>query len=188
MSSPEVRLHAAAIQFLRTVRPPCLSFRIPNSELREPATGRRLKSLGVLSGAFDIVLLATGGRAFFLEAKSAKGRLSPAQEDFRLKLIAMGFNYVVFRNLGDVEKLPSHTRNSEQAGRPGEAMAVSAPAKAAHNTVDTYRPERSMADTLRSLAVRLQRLAPPSHCDPERYHLEKSELVHDLRTLARRLP
>jgi hypothetical protein len=43
-----------------------------------------------------------------------------------------------------------------------------------------------MADTLRTLASRLQRLAP-SHRDPEKYHVEKAELVHDLRLLARRL-
>jgi hypothetical protein len=65
-----------------------------------------------------------------------------------------------------------------------EATAVSAAVKSpVHKTVGSYRGERSMADTLRSLAVRLSRLSP-SHCDPERYHVEKSELV---RLLARRL-
>jgi len=40
------------------------------------------------------------------------------------------------------------------------------------------------ADTLATLARRVQRLVP-SHRDPERCHEEKSEIVHALRRLAR---
>lgn len=44
----------------------------------------------------------------------------------------------------------------------------------------------STPQLLEDLAGRLGRLAP-SHRDPEHFHLERSELVHELRRLARRL-
>ena len=40
--------------------------------------------------------------------------------------------------------------------------------------------------TLEDLAVRLSRLSP-SHRDPERFHMDKAELVGELRRLARAL-
>ena len=40
------------------------------------------------------------------------------------------------------------------------------------------------AERLAELAKRVRRLAP-SHRDPERYHVEKSEIEHELRRLAR---
>lgn len=43
---------------------------------------------------------------------------------------------------------------------------------------------REQVQALEDLARRVQRLAP-SHRDPERYHADKSEVVRDLRRLAR---
>ncbi len=42
-----------------------------------------------------------------------------------------------------------------------------------------------IAETLADIASRLRCLAP-DHRDPERFHLDKAELVHELRALARR--
>jgi hypothetical protein len=42
------------------------------------------------------------------------------------------------------------------------------------------------AERLAELAKRVRRLAP-SHRDPERYHVEKSEIEHELRGLAHEL-
>lgn len=44
----------------------------------------------------------------------------------------------------------------------------------------------TVACSLSAIADRLAKLAP-SHRDPERYHIDKSELVHDLHQLAQRL-
>jgi hypothetical protein len=41
-----------------------------------------------------------------------------------------------------------------------------------------------ITDRLDDLACRVRRLAP-SHRDPERYHVEKSEIEHELRQLAK---
>jgi hypothetical protein len=43
---------------------------------------------------------------------------------------------------------------------------------------------RALAERLRDLAERLARLAPSRH-DPERFHIDKSDLVDALRRLAR---
>jgi hypothetical protein len=61
-----------------------------------------MKSLGVLPGVFDLVLLAPGPRTFFLEAKAEQGKLSEHQQWFKGELIKMGFPYVVFRSLDDI--------------------------------------------------------------------------------------
>lgn len=45
-------------------------------------------------------------------------------------------------------------------------------------------PIRNTSDQLSRLAARVARLTP-SHRDPERFHVEKSEVVAELRRLAR---
>lgn len=45
-------------------------------------------------------------------------------------------------------------------------------------------PVRSTGDQLSRLAAKVERLTP-SHRDPERFHEEKSEVVAELRRLAR---
>ena len=45
-------------------------------------------------------------------------------------------------------------------------------------------PPPSTPSTLEELANRVSRLSP-SHWDPERFHVDKAEVVHDLRRLAR---
>ena len=52
------------------------------------------------------------------------------------------------------------------------------------NPLNPLHPRRSEAATLISLADRVRRLCP-SRTDPEQFHLEKSEIEHALRRLAR---
>jgi hypothetical protein len=65
-------------------------------------------------------------------------------------------------------------------------MPVRIAQKCAVQTTGPNLDRSPLGDTLRTIAARLQYLAP-SHRDPERYHVEKSELVAALRVLARRL-
>lgn len=46
--------------------------------------------------------------------------------------------------------------------------------------------KRRVSDQLSDLAYRIRRLCP-DHRDPHRFHEEKSEIAHDLRTLAQHL-
>ena len=56
--------------------------------------------MGVHPGFADLVILC-GGRVLFMELKSLKGRLSPAQEAFRDAVLAQGFGWALVRTLDD---------------------------------------------------------------------------------------
>jgi hypothetical protein len=59
-----------------------------------------LVGMGVHPGFADLVVLCDG-RVLFLELKSLKGRLSPAQEAFRDAVLAQGFGWALVRSLDD---------------------------------------------------------------------------------------
>ena len=57
------------------------------------------------AGAPDIVIFLPGGRPVAVEVKASKGRLSPAQEEWRDALTKIGVVYVVARSVEDVERV-----------------------------------------------------------------------------------
>ena len=59
-----------------------------------------LVGMGVHPGFADLIVLCDG-RVLFLELKSLKGRLSPAQEAFRDAVLAQGFGWALVRSLDD---------------------------------------------------------------------------------------
>ena len=59
-----------------------------------------LVGMGVHSGFADLIVLCAG-RVLFLELKSLKGRLSPAQEAFRDAALAQGFGWALVRSVDD---------------------------------------------------------------------------------------
>jgi len=59
-----------------------------------------LVGMGVHPGFADLVILCDG-RVLFLELKSLKGKLSPAQEAFRDAVLAQGFGWALVRSLDD---------------------------------------------------------------------------------------
>jgi hypothetical protein len=106
----ETRLHAAAVRYLRTVCPDCITLHIANGGKRSKETARLMKALGVLPGVFDLLLICPDGRHMWLEAKSDAGRLSPEQQWFKDELILRGIPYAVFRNLADIETFVHQNR------------------------------------------------------------------------------
>lgn len=102
MGNPETRLQCAAVDYLRRVCPDCITFHVANGGKRSPETARLMKRLGVLPGVFDLSLITPDGRTLYLEAKADGGRLSEAQEQFKLELVLRGIPYVVFRSLDDL--------------------------------------------------------------------------------------
>ncbi len=64
-------------------------FHPANGGARSKAEAGRFRAEGVVAGVPDLVLLANG-RAYFLELKADKGRLSPAQRDVQEQLTAAG--------------------------------------------------------------------------------------------------
>jgi hypothetical protein len=83
MAQPEIRLHAAAVRYLRTVCPDCITLHIANGGKRSKETARLMKALGVLPGVFDLLLICPDGRHMWLEAKADAGKLSPEQQWFQ---------------------------------------------------------------------------------------------------------
>jgi VRR-NUC domain len=81
-ASPEALIQRAVVDHLHLrAKPDVLWLHCPNGERRDPRTGAKLKRMGVLPGAADI-LLWHRGNSFALELKSPGGRLSEAQLEF----------------------------------------------------------------------------------------------------------
>ena len=78
----EYEIHTALVQHLRLLaNPEAVWFHVPNSP-RNQIQGARLKRMGMLAGAPDLIFLHNG-EAFALELKSAKGGLTDSQRYFR---------------------------------------------------------------------------------------------------------
>jgi hypothetical protein len=80
--SSETQIHRALCNHLRLrAKPDVLWLHVPNGEKRNKITGAKLKRLGVLPGAADL-LLWHKGYSFALELKAPGGRLSESQLEF----------------------------------------------------------------------------------------------------------
>src|SRR5580765_5036876 len=79
-------------------------FAVPNGEWRTPGAGARLKATGVVAGVADLVLIIKG-RAYLLELKTAKGRLSPEQIAFAEAARAAGGVYAIARTPEEAKQI-----------------------------------------------------------------------------------
>ena len=103
--TPEADLQRAVVQALLFALPRSAIVHHCANEVTEagPRGARRqaiLVGMGVHSGFADLVVLCAG-RVLFLELKSLKGRLSPAQEAFRDAVLAQSFGWALVRSLDD---------------------------------------------------------------------------------------
>jgi len=79
---PEARLQKAVLQYLMLAGVDKMVYFHPANEGRRTLrTGAYLKSLGMLPGVADLVMIHDG-RAYFLELKAAGQKPSPTQWDF----------------------------------------------------------------------------------------------------------
>src|ERR1700677_2474637 len=97
----EARIQAAVVKFIRTVAPDILVFHIPNGGLRGKAEAARLKWVGTLAGLPDLCLIVPVGRVFFMEIKTANGRLSEDQKQIHGWLTSIGVGSAVIRSIDD---------------------------------------------------------------------------------------
>ncbi len=82
-ADPEAQLQRTVIAHLKARGIKGLIYHsIPNEARRTPATAARLKAQGMLPGVADLILVAPGGKAHYLELKAPKGKLSDDQEAF----------------------------------------------------------------------------------------------------------
>lgn len=111
--NPEADIQRAIIHALRIVLPRDAIIHHSANETGGGSKAARqrqaiLTGMGVYPGFTDLVVL-TGGKLLFLEVKSTRGRLSPAQRAFRDKVPAQGFGWALVRSVEDaLDALADH--------------------------------------------------------------------------------
>lgn len=105
-SSPEGRIQAECFAWFWNTYPQYrkLLFHVPNENDRADSNiiqGAIRKSLGVVSGVADLLLLVPSGRyhGLCIEMKDEKGRQKPAQAEWQTIVESQGYKYVVCRSL-----------------------------------------------------------------------------------------
>ncbi|HQO65733.1 MAG TPA: VRR-NUC domain-containing protein [Spirochaetales bacterium] len=101
MNYEEDRIQAAIVQALSLLG--VYFFYVPNSEAGavSAAKASRLKAMGLRSGVSDLVLIGIDGRAYFLEIKTATGKLSESQKKFQALCQAKNWPYAVARSVDE---------------------------------------------------------------------------------------
>lgn len=94
-------IHRSIVHWLRAVLPGSLVLHVPNAP-RSAIAGARLKGLGMLAGAPDLLVLLREGQGIWIEVKAPKGRLSPAQHAFADKCHSLDWPVIVARSVDDV--------------------------------------------------------------------------------------
>jgi len=88
------------MNLIRFGGPNVLGFSVANERKASKATTGRLKAQGLMPGAPDYVVLWDGGGAL-IEFKTAKGRVSPAQQNFGKRATDVQWPYFVCRSWQD---------------------------------------------------------------------------------------
>ena len=111
--TPEADIQRAIVHTLRIVLP---RDAIIHHSANEVGTGGKaarqrqaiLTGMGVHAGFSDLIIVS-GGRILFLEVKSPRGRLSPAQRAFRDAVQAQGLAWALVRSPEDaLDALRAH--------------------------------------------------------------------------------
>lgn len=98
----EDRLQASLCQFLSAVLPEdAWLCSIPNGFNKTKAAAGIAKATGLRAGAPDLLVIH-GGRPIFIELKTEKGRLSPAQKATAIDIDIAGGLWSVCRSIDDV--------------------------------------------------------------------------------------
>jgi hypothetical protein len=100
----EARVQAAIIQWIRAAAPNVLAFHPPNGGWRSKSAAARFRWLGAVAGLPDIVLIAPGGKVFFLEVKAPGGTLNADQRAIRDRLVALGTPPAIVRCIDDARR------------------------------------------------------------------------------------
>ena len=111
-SSPEGRIQAECFAWFWNEYPQfrkCL-FHIPNENDRadsNPIQGAIRKSLGVVSGVSDLILMVQrhGFGALCIEMKDEKGQQKPAQKEWQSIVETQGYKYTICRSLEQFKQI-----------------------------------------------------------------------------------
>lgn len=78
-----------------------------NNKAKDSLEGARFKTLGVVAGVSDLILLAPNGITYLIELKDDKGKQSDHQKAFQQQAESLGHIYVVIRSLQEFIDLVS---------------------------------------------------------------------------------
>lgn len=95
-------VQAAVIDYLMRCLPHALVWSTPNEGRRTPAERGRLLRLGLRAGVADLTVLMPDGQLFFLECKSATGKVSPEQKAFAAAVEDRGARWACVRSIDDL--------------------------------------------------------------------------------------
>ena len=102
---PEQQLQRAIVEHLRwRARPQVWWCHLANGGWRSPIEAKIFKALGVVAGAPDLLIVADG-RAYFLELKAPRGRISPAQHECHEALRKAGATVAVASDIDQALEL-----------------------------------------------------------------------------------
>ena len=99
----EHRIQCAIAQYLKLVENSHKNFTffaVPNGGWRNRSVAAKLKDEGVRSGVSDLII-RDAGKTYLVEIKTATGRKSDTQREFEQNVRALGFEYAIWRGLGD---------------------------------------------------------------------------------------
>jgi len=124
--TPEADLQRAVVTALRFALPRTAIIHHCANEVTEPGPrgAKRqaiLVGMGLHPGFADLMVICEG-RVLFLELKSLKGRLSPAQEAFRDAVLAQGYGWALVRSLDDALGALSDHGFTSRVSRPEAAQ------------------------------------------------------------------
>ena len=101
-----IRLLGKQNPFYRTIHA------IPNGGKRDVATATRLKRQGVLAGVWDIFVPAA---SLYIEVKSTKGKLSPAQAQFGVD-VSGEYHLAICRSVDDILNIIAISEKASKGG------------------------------------------------------------------------
>lgn len=97
-------LQAKCVAWWNDAGLPGILFHVPNEGKRTRLEAAALRALGVVAGAPDFVLLLEGGLCACIELKTMSGMVSPEQERFEERCVALEHPYRVVRSLEEFKK------------------------------------------------------------------------------------
>jgi hypothetical protein len=102
--STERELHMHCWQWVTNAYPHLLIFHVPNGEIRDRQTARKLQHMGVVPGVADFLLFIRG-LAVAIELKRLGGTQSDAQVDFQVQWENVGNHYIIVYSLEDFKNV-----------------------------------------------------------------------------------
>ena len=75
-----------------------------NNKAKDSLEGARMKTMGVVSGVSDLILIAPN-QVYFLELKDDKGKQSDHQKAFQQQATSLNHIYLIIRSLDEFKAL-----------------------------------------------------------------------------------